>query len=167
MKVGKDVISDAERIKYIAENLREGVRFFVDANQGYSLRDAIKIAGVLEKYEAIFFEQPMNRSDLNGARELKRKSGIPLMLDESISSPMDVINAIRMEATDMINVKLSKSGGIHQAIKVLTVAQAAGMDATAKIQFIVVGIKNMWFSTDNAITIIAIQVNFFHIIGRN
>ena len=129
VKVGKDVISDAERIKYIAENLREGVRFFVDANQGYSLRDAIKIARVLEKYEAIFFEQPMNRSDLNGARELKRKSSIPVMLDESISSPMDVINAIRMEAADMINVKLSKSGGIHQAIKVLTVAQAAGMDA--------------------------------------
>ena len=71
----------------------------------------------------------MNRLDLNGARELRHKSGLPVMLDESISSPMDVMNAIRMDAADMINVKLSKSGGIHQAIKALTVAQAAGMDA--------------------------------------
>ena len=129
VKVGEDVTSDTERIKYIAENLRDGVRFFVDANQGYSLRSAIKIADILQKYEALFFEQPISRSDLNGSRELRRKSNVPVMLDESISTPIDVINAIRMNAADMINVKLSKSGGIHQALKVLTVAQAAGIDA--------------------------------------
>ncbi len=129
IKLGKDVDSDIIRIKYIAEHLRDGVRFFADANQGYNLRNAIKISGILQRYEAVFFEQPMNRLDLNGARELRHKSGLPVMLDESISSPMDVMNAIRMDAADMINVKLSKSGGIHQAIKALTVAQAAGMDA--------------------------------------
>ena len=129
VKVGEDVNGDIERIKYVAESLNDGVRFFVDANQGYSLRSAIKIADILHKYEALFFEQPISRSDLNGSRELRRKSGIPVMLDESISTPIDVINAIRMDAADMINVKLSKSGGIHQALKVLVVAQSAGMDA--------------------------------------
>jgi L-alanine-DL-glutamate epimerase-like enolase superfamily enzyme len=129
IKVGRDVNEDSERIKYIAEHLRSGVKFFADANQGYNLASAIKISGILQRYEAIFFEQPMNRADLNGARELRHKSGLPIMLDESISTPIDVMNAIRLEAADMINVKLSKSGGIHQAIKTLTVAQAAGIDA--------------------------------------
>ena len=67
--------------------------------------------------------------DIASARELRHKSGIPIMLDESVFSPMDAMNVIRQGAADMINVKLSKSGGIHQAIKVLTVAQAAGVDA--------------------------------------
>ena len=87
------------------------------------------MAQVLNKHEAIFFEQPVNRFDLTSARELRHKSGIPIMLDESVFSPMDAMNVIRQGAADMINVKLSKSGGIHQAIKVLTVAQAAGVDA--------------------------------------
>lgn len=38
---------------------------FVDANQGYSLRSAIKIADKLQKYEALFFKQPISRSNLS------------------------------------------------------------------------------------------------------
>ena len=132
VKVGEDVTSDIERIKYISESPNDGVRFFVDANQGYGLRNAIKIADILQRHDALFFEQPISRSDLKGTRELRRKSGIPVMLDESISTPMDLINTIRLDAADMINVKLSKSGGIKQALKVLTVAQAAGIDAMVR-----------------------------------
>ena len=129
VKIGNNLEKDIDRIKSIAGNIREDVSFFADANQGYNLNSAIKMAQVLNKYEAIFFEQPVNRFDLTSARELRHKSGIPIMLDESVFSPMDAMNVIRQGAADMINVKLSKSGGIHQAIKVLTVAQAAGVDA--------------------------------------
>ena len=63
---------------------------------------------------------------------MRRKSSVPVMLDESISTPMDVINAIGMDATDMINVKLSKSGGIHLAFKLLDVPLAAGINAIVR-----------------------------------
>jgi len=129
VKVGKDVENDLERVKGIANNLPDDTCFFVDANQGYNLRQAIKMADLLQKYEALFFEQPMPRDDLYGLRDLRNKSGVPIMLDESISSPRDVLNAVMIGSADMINVKLSKSGGIRNAIKVLTVAQAAGLDA--------------------------------------
>ena len=129
VKVGKDLESDLERVKEIASNLKNGVSFFADANQGYNLGRALKMANTLQKYEALFFEQPMPRNDLYGLKDLRNKSGLPIMLDETISSGTDVFNAVMVGAADMVNVKLSKSGGIRNAIKALTVAQSAGLEA--------------------------------------
>ena len=129
VKVGKSATKDAERLTVIAGKLDDGVTFFADANQGYRLTDAVKISEILYRNEALFFEQPMIRNDLVAFRNLRRKAGIPIMLDESISSPKDVLDAVCADAADMVNVKLSKSGGIRNAIKTLVAAQAAGLDA--------------------------------------
>ena len=129
VKVGKSATKDSERLTVIAGKLDDGVTFFADANQGYRLTDAVKISEILYRNEALFFEQPMIRNDLVAFRNLRRKAGIPIMLDESISSPKDVLDAVCADAADMVNVKLSKSGGIRNAIKTLVAAQAAGLDA--------------------------------------
>lgn len=129
VKVGKSATKDAERLTAIAGKLDDGVTFFADANQGYGLTDAVKISDILYRNEAVFFEQPMIRNDLVAFRNLRRKAGIPIMLDESISSPKDVLDAVYADAADMVNVKLSKSGGIRNAVKTLVTAQAAGLDA--------------------------------------
>jgi L-alanine-DL-glutamate epimerase-like enolase superfamily enzyme len=129
VKVGKSVTEDSKRLTAIAEKLSDGVSFFADANQGYNLADAVKISEILYRNEALFFEQPLQRSDLTSLRNLRRKGGIPIMLDESISSPRDVMDAVYSDSADMINVKLSKSGGIRNAVKTLVTAQAAGLDA--------------------------------------
>lgn len=128
VKVGKDVDADIERIRKISERLGS-IPFFVDANQGYSLNDAAKMSRVLQECGALFFEQPMDRRALSKMRDLRSKSDVPIMLDESICEPFDVIKAIEEESLDMVNVKLAKSGGIRGAIKALTVAQSYGMDA--------------------------------------
>jgi len=129
VKVGIDPKLDAERITAIAENLKQGQSFYADANQGYNLNNAIKVGNILFKNGALFFEQPMERHNLNKLRELRQKVGIPIALDESISSPFDVINAILSESADIVNVKLTKSGGIRNAFKTLVTAQAYGIDA--------------------------------------
>lgn len=129
IKVGLDIDKDIERIKAISNNLQDGVVIFADANQGYNLSQALKVSEVLYKNEAIFFEQPLSRHDLRATRELRLKTEIPVMLDESITSPVDVIEAANAGAVDMVNVKLSKSGGISNSIKTLITAQALGLDA--------------------------------------
>ena len=129
IKVGKDPKLDAERIIAISENLDKDQSFYADANQGYNLKDAIKIGNLLYERGALFFEQPMDRHDLARLRELRQKTGIPIALDESINSPFDVINAIISESADIVNVKLTKSGGIRNAFKTLVTAQAYGIDA--------------------------------------
>ncbi|MEM0135918.1 MAG: dipeptide epimerase [Thermoplasmatales archaeon] len=128
VKVGKNAELDVKRIRAISENI-DGRPFFADANQGYKLKDATKVADALRDAGAIFFEQPMDRHNLQDIRLLRRKSDIPIMLDESISEPFDVISSILNESADLINVKLTKSGGIRKAIKTLVTAQAYGIDA--------------------------------------
>ncbi|MDA8055536.1 MAG: dipeptide epimerase [Thermoplasmatales archaeon] len=128
VKVGKDAGLDIKRIRAISEHL-DGRDFYVDANQGYKLRDAYRVAQVLRDTGALFFEQPMDKHNLQDLRLLRRQSDIPIMLDESISEPFDVVNAILNESADLINVKLTKSGGIRKAFKTLVTAQSYGIDA--------------------------------------
>ncbi len=127
VKVGTDINSDIEKVRLISENLK-GEKFFVDANQGYSISDAVRMGKVLEETNALFFEQPLGRENLTALKELRKKISIPIMLDESISSPNSVINAILTEAADLINIKLVKAGGVRNAFKALSVAQAYGID---------------------------------------
>ncbi|HII40902.1 MAG TPA: dipeptide epimerase [Thermoplasmata archaeon] len=128
VKVGGKVEDDIARVRAIAERLSTE-RFYVDANQGYSLRDALRLSPVLQESGALFFEQPLGRHAYEDLRTLRKSSGVAVMLDESISSPRDVIEAVRREAADYVNVKLTKSGGIHQAMKTLITAQAYGIEA--------------------------------------
>jgi L-alanine-DL-glutamate epimerase-like enolase superfamily enzyme len=128
MKVGISAELDIKRIRAVSEKLK-GERFYVDANQGYSLQDAIRVGRALNDVGAAFFEQPMDRHDLSKMAYLRKESGIPIMLDESISSPRDVIEAILHDSADYVNVKLTKSGGVRQAMKTLFTAQAYGIKA--------------------------------------
>ncbi len=128
VKVGGKVEDDIARVRAVAEHLR-GERFYVDANQGYSLRDAIRLSAVLSERGAMFFEQPLNRHALEDLRALRKATSVPVMLDESISAPRDVVEAVRREAADYVNVKLTKSGGIRNSMKTLITAQAYGIEA--------------------------------------
>jgi len=128
VKVGGQVEDDIRRVRAVAEHLGTE-RLYVDANQGYSLKDAMRLTGVLSECGALFFEQPLDRHALADLRALRKSSGVPIMLDESIFSPSDVVEAVRSEAADYVNVKLTKSGGIRGAMKTLAAAQSYGIEA--------------------------------------
>jgi L-alanine-DL-glutamate epimerase-like enolase superfamily enzyme len=128
VKVGGKVEADIRRVRAIAEHLGKE-RLYVDANQGYSLKDALRLCRVLSEVGALFFEQPLDRHAWEDFRALRNKSGVPIMLDESIFSPGDVVEAVRREAADYVNVKLTKSGGIRGAMKTLAAAASYGIEA--------------------------------------
>jgi o-succinylbenzoate synthase len=128
LKVGGEVGTDIQRVREVGKRLGK-IPFYVDANQGYTLSNALKLSKALLDTGAQFFEQPLDRNDFDSHRQLRIRGGIPIMLDESIFSPRDVIEAIRKEAADYVNVKLAKSGGIRMSLKTLATAQAYGIDA--------------------------------------
>ncbi|MEH7234960.1 mandelate racemase/muconate lactonizing enzyme family protein [Bacillus sp. JJ1562] len=114
VKIGFNVDLDMEvleTVKAEAPNLF----FRVDANQGYTLPEAIMAAKKMEKIGVDVFEQPIKANDLLGHRELRRKTSLPIALDESIWSPSDVLQAVRLEACDYAVIKLTKMGGITGA----------------------------------------------------
>ncbi len=127
IKVGLNLKEDIEKIKELRDAIGYDVKIRVDANQGYNLKEAVKFAKEVEKYEIELFEQPLPYYQLNELRILRDKIGIPVMLDESVHTARDALKVIKENCCDVINIKLMKSGGICEALKIASIAESAGI----------------------------------------
>ena len=70
----------------------------------------------------------MKRHDLKGLKFVTDNVSIPVVADESAFSPQDVFKIIQMHAADLINIKLMKTGGIYNALKICDMAERAHME---------------------------------------
>ena len=127
IKVGESPEKDVERLRTIRDAVGNEIAIRIDANQGWSPADAVHSLRAIEKYQIQICEQPTPDWDWQGLKYVRDHSSIPVMADESVHSPHDAIEAARLEACDMINIKLMKSGGILNATRIAHVADAAGM----------------------------------------
>jgi len=127
VKVGVDPAEDVERIKLIRKAVGNGIDVRLDANQGWTPKQAIEVLNKIERYNIQFAEQPVPAENLKGLVKVRKNSPIPVMADESVHSPEDALRLIQAEAVDLINIKLMKSGGILKARKIASIAEAAGI----------------------------------------
>ena len=125
VKVGVDPEGDFERVRKIREAVGSDIAIRIDANQAWTVTQAIAVLNKLERFDIEFAEQPVAADEIKGLAEIRRRSSIPVMADESVHSPEDALNLIRQDAVDLINIKLMKSGGIQKARKIAAVAEAA------------------------------------------
>ena len=130
IKVGKEGLRDIERIAAIREAVGPDIRIRVDANQGWTAKQSIAIITAMEdKGLGIeLVEQPVPTHDLDGLTAVTRAVQTPILADEAVFSPADAIEIIRRGAADLINIKLMKTGGIWQALKICDVAEIYGLE---------------------------------------
>ena len=130
IKVGKDIGVDVERVKAIHAAVENRALLRLDANQGWTAKQAVYALQTLEdagvKLELV--EQPVKARDLEGMRYVTERVHTPVMADESVFGPMEVIDLIRMRAADIINIKLMKTGGISNAIRIADIASMYGVE---------------------------------------
>jgi len=122
-KVKVGVPGDVEMVTAVREATKARIR--VDANEGWTLKEAIQRIKELEKLDVEFIEQPLHRDDLEGFRILRSKVDLPIIADEGIFQASDIPKYAGL--VDGINIKLSKSGGIREAFKMIAVARAHKM----------------------------------------
>lgn len=97
----------------------------VDANASWDLKTAMKMVKVLEDNNVEFVEQPLAQNNIKDLKFLREYTTIPLIVDESCMVPDDIIKLNGF--VDGINIKLSKCGGITNALKMVNTARACGM----------------------------------------
>jgi L-alanine-DL-glutamate epimerase-like enolase superfamily enzyme len=97
----------------------------VDANEGWTLEDALARLEWLHDMGVEFVEQPLPAGQIDEMRELKKRSPLPLVADESVGRAADIPRLV--DAFDGINIKLMKCGGIGEALRMIHVARAHGM----------------------------------------
>lgn len=126
IKVGADLKGDIQRVKAVRKAVGPNISIRIDANQGWTVKEAQQALMYLEDMELELVEQPVPAWDLNGMAYLRQHSNIPIVADESVHSPKDAERAIQMEACDIINIKLMKCGGIYHAKQIAAIAEASG-----------------------------------------
>ncbi len=121
---------DIERLRAVRQAIGPDVMLTVDANGGYSVEQAVWAAREMEKLGVALFEQPTRRGDHVGMAEVRCKSGIPIMADESVFTPQDALEVIRHQAADVMSLYPGKHGGIRVTQQIAKMAEAAGIVCT-------------------------------------
>lgn len=124
LKVGKDIGLDIERIKAVYSAVKGRALLRLDANQGWRPKEAVLAIRSLEDAGVMLelIEQPVKAADLEGMRYISERVKTPIMADESIFGPLEVMEVIRRRVADIINIKLMKTGGISSALKIADIA---------------------------------------------
>jgi L-alanine-DL-glutamate epimerase-like enolase superfamily enzyme len=130
VKVGLIVEEDIARVQAVRSELGSSFRVAVDANSGWTEADAVRALASLEKLEVNALEQPLRRGDFRGCYRLRQRTSIPLMLDESVFTRQDAMEAIRADACEMMSVYPGKNGGITRSLEIAQIAAAAGIECT-------------------------------------
>lgn len=127
LKVGGDPDTDIERIKAVAALMQKGDVLVADANTGWLMKDAARVVRGVRDVD-VFIEQPCDSYE--ECLSIRRRTDHPFVLDESIFSIPELLRAVNDRAMDVINIKISKFGGISKAREVRDVCVAAGIAMT-------------------------------------
>ncbi|OZI10832.1 dipeptide epimerase [Bacillaceae bacterium SAS-127] len=127
IKVGTNAKVDIQRIQAVREAIGADVQLRVDANQGWSRVEALKVIRETADCDVDWYEQPVKAHDLKSMKEIRSVSPASIMVDEGVHNIHDLVDVIEMRAADMLNIKLMKSGGIYPALALANLADAADM----------------------------------------
>lgn len=127
VKLGESAEKDTERIRLIREAVGYEIPIRIDANQGWDTDTAIETLQAMQPFNIQHCEEPVPRWNFMELPGIRRSSPIPIMADESCCDHHDAKRLIGLEACDLLNVKLGKSSGIFNALKIIKLAEAAGL----------------------------------------
>jgi L-Ala-D/L-Glu epimerase len=120
LKIKVGTKHDLEILKAIREVSAATLR--VDANAGWTPKEAIKMINALAPYNIEFVEQPIPARDLAGLKLIRDNVPVPIIADESSITCEDI--PLIADCVDGINIKLMKCGGIRHALKMISTARA-------------------------------------------
>jgi L-alanine-DL-glutamate epimerase-like enolase superfamily enzyme len=122
VKLGTD--HDAQIIRTVREAAPTKV-LRVDANAAWTAKQALGMVDVLVECGVEYVEQPLPAHDLDGLRFVRDRSALPVIADESCVVSTDIARLVGV--VDGINIKLSKCGGLREALRMIATARSHGM----------------------------------------
>jgi L-alanine-DL-glutamate epimerase-like enolase superfamily enzyme len=127
LKVGGEPDTDIERIRQVAARLQPGDVLVADANTGWTQHQALRVADAVRDVD-VYIEQPC--ASYAECLVVRRHTGRPFVLDESVDSLEMVVEGVRDQAMDVINLKISKVGGLTKAWQIRDLCVSLGIALT-------------------------------------
>lgn len=121
---------DVARIAAVREAVGPEIKIKVDVNQGWKTPGvAIPAIRAALASQPDYFEQPVAQWDIEGLAEVRRQTGATIMADEACHGVREMQRIVALRAADLVNIKLMKTGGLVNALRVNAIAEAAGITA--------------------------------------
>jgi L-alanine-DL-glutamate epimerase-like enolase superfamily enzyme len=127
LKVGGDPAVDIDRIHAVAEKLRPGDRLIADANTGWLMHDAMRVVRAVRDVD-VYIEQPC--LSYEECLSVRRHTDHPFVLDEVIDGIAMLLRGHADGAMDVVNIKISKFGGLTRAKQARDLCVALGVAMT-------------------------------------
>lgn len=127
VKLGDNPAKDIFRIKAIRTQIGDEIPLRLDANQGWSADSAIRVLNELSDCNIQFCEEPIARWNYMELPRIRQESPIMIMADESCCDHHDAKRLIDLNAVPSFNIKLGKSSGIFNALKIIRLAEHANI----------------------------------------
>jgi L-alanine-DL-glutamate epimerase-like enolase superfamily enzyme len=127
LKVGGDPLVDIERIRAVAEKLEPGDRLIADANTGWLMHDALRVVRAVRDVD-VYIEQPCRTYE--ECLTIRQHCDHPFVLDENIDSLDVLLRGHADRAMDVVNIKISKFGGLTKARQARDLCASLGIAMT-------------------------------------
>jgi cis-L-3-hydroxyproline dehydratase len=127
LKVGAGVEDDIARIRAVRAELEPGDALVADANTGWLMHDAARVVRAVKDVD-VYVEQPC--LTLEECLAIRRRTDHPFVLDEVIDSVEALLRAHALGAMDVINLKISKVGGLTKARQIRDLCVTLGIAMT-------------------------------------
>ncbi|MGY4689465.1 muconate/chloromuconate family cycloisomerase [Salibacterium sp. K-3] len=125
-KAGKEQPDeDARRNVAVAEGIRNHAVIGIDPNGAWDRLTTMRWMDAFQQAGIAFLEQPLPPSDIDGMAALTGMKKVPVMADESLQSPQDAMRIVQAGAADIFSLKIHKSGGLKNTVKIAGIAEAA------------------------------------------
>lgn len=127
LKVGGDPDTDIERIRAVAAKLQPGDRLIADANTGWRMHEALRVADAVRDVD-VYLEQPCLHYE--DCLSVRRHTDKPFVLDEVVDGIAMLVRAKADLACDVVNIKISKFGGLTRARQARDLCVSLGLAMT-------------------------------------
>jgi L-alanine-DL-glutamate epimerase-like enolase superfamily enzyme len=125
IKIGRPhVAEDMARLAAVRAAVGPGFEIMTDANQGFTLSEAIRRARHYEELDIAWFEEPLHADDIGAHVQLARSTSVPIAVGESMYSISQFKDYLAMGACSIVQVDVGRIGGITPWLKVAHMAEA-------------------------------------------
>jgi muconate cycloisomerase len=127
VKIGLHTVPEDLAIVAAVRDAAPDAPLWVDANQAYTVAEAVQVSRQLAALGVTAFEQPLPANDVAGLQRLRDLSAVPVALDESLRHPTDMATFVRLGAVDVAIAKVQRSGGLTLSRRLCQLAQDSGV----------------------------------------
>lgn len=125
IKIGKPTLAeDRARLAALREAVGDTQQILVDANQAFTLSEALRRADMLAEFGIGWFEEPMPADDVGAHVALSRQSRVPVAVGESLYSISQFKEYLQRGGCSIVQVDVARVGGITPWLKVAHMAEA-------------------------------------------